>query len=133
SWTSSRFGGASKAQKSTARPFFSQSPYRTGSGPSRPPSSRGISAGSAALRRASASASARCAAGGRSVRLVSVMSSVIGMTRFQTRQGDGEGGIGHAGGGGGGDDRRDRGGAASVRRSGEGDVRPRAVRYRACR
>ena len=55
----------SEPQKSTAIPLRSQSPYRTGSGPSRPPSSFGRSISLAFLRRSSASAKARMASGGR--------------------------------------------------------------------
>ena len=50
------------SQKSTAIPFFSQSPNRTGSGPSRPPNSRAGLGMPGFLRRASASANARPAA-----------------------------------------------------------------------
>ena len=56
----------SKHQKSIAMPLRSQSPYRTGSGPSRPPSSLGNTTIFAFLRRSSASAKARTASGGSS-------------------------------------------------------------------
>ena len=56
-------GWASADQKSEVMPFFSQSPKRVGSGPSRPFTSLGSFTSGFALRRSSASASARRASG----------------------------------------------------------------------
>ena len=72
-------GWGSADQKSEAMPFFSQSPKRVGSGPSRPFTSFGSFASGVALRRASASASARCASGDSGLCVMVLWSVIIAL------------------------------------------------------